>query len=94
MHINTVNVNGIYVSYNIENVKSKTQNGKIEEQVQATATFQKNGNIIKKIYNLNNLYFSKFEYCTKLLNDDFAKKEAIQMIETENKSKHSPFLES
>lgn len=80
MHINTVKVNEIYVSYDIENVKSKTQNGKIKEEIQIVATLTENGKIIKKIYNLNNIYYNKFDYCKKLSEYEYAIEEAKNII--------------
>lgn len=85
MHINKININGIWVSYDIENVKS-IQNGIKKEDVQAVASFIKDGEVIHKIYKIGN-----FDYCAKLLDMEFGKSEAIRMIESANKSKHSPF---
>lgn len=87
MHITTVNIDGIWVSFDIENVKSTSKNCIKSENIQAVATFTKEGEKIHKIYNIGN-----FEFCTKLLDVDFAKKKAIEMIETSKKSKHNPFI--
>lgn len=84
MHISKINVDGIWVSYDIENVKS-IQNGIKKEDVQAVASFIKDGEVIHKIYKIGN-----FDYCAKLLDREFGKSEAIRMIENANKSKHSP----
>lgn len=81
MHINTVKVNEIYVSYDIENVKSKTQNGRIKEEIQIVATLTKNGKIIKKIYNLNSIYYNKFDYCKKLSEYEYAIEETKNIID-------------
>ena len=82
MHINAVKINDIWVSYDIVNVKAKTQKGQKIENIQSVATFTKEGEQITKIYNIGN-----FDYCAKLLNDDFAKSEARRMIENNNVSK-------
>lgn len=82
MHINTVKVNGIYVSYDIENVRTKTQNGKIKkEEIQIVATLTENGKIIKKIYNLNSIYYNKFDYCKKLSEYEYAIEESKNIID-------------
>ena len=77
MHINRVKVNDFYVSYDLKNV---------DKRIEAVATFTKAGEIIHKIYNIGN-----FDYCAKLLDNDFAKNEAEKTIETANRSVHSPF---
>lgn len=81
MHINTVKVNGIYVSYDIENIRTKTQNGRIKEEIQIVATLTKNGKIIKKIYNLNSIYYNKFDYCKKLSEYEYAIEETKNIID-------------
>lgn len=43
MHINAVKINDIWVSYDIVNVKAKTQKGQKIENVQSVATFTKEG---------------------------------------------------
>lgn len=86
MHINGVTVNGIWVSFDIENVKSISEKGVKSEEVQAVATFVKAGEQIHKIYNVGS-----FDFCAKLLDDEFAKMDAKRMIESANRSAHSPF---
>lgn len=86
MHIMRVRVNEFDVSFDIENVVSTSNRGVKEERVQSVATFFKKGDKIHKIYNLGN-----FDYCTKLLDVTFAAREAERMIESANRSAHSPF---
>ena len=86
MHINGVTVNGIWVSFDIENVVSISEKGVKSEAVQGVATFVKAGEQIHKIYNIGN-----FDFCAKLLDNEFAKSKAIRMIEDTNRSAHSPF---
>lgn len=86
MHINGVTVNGIWVSFDIENVVSISEKGVKSEAVQGVATFVKAGEQIHKIYNIGN-----FDFCAKLLDNEFAKAKAIRMIEDANRSAHSPF---
>lgn len=86
MHINGVTVNGIWVSFDIENVVSISEKGVKSEAVQGVATFVKAGEQIHKIYNIGN-----FDFCAKLLDNEFAKSKAIRMIEDANRSAHSPF---
>ena len=86
MHINRVKIEEIWVSFDIKNVVSTNKNGNKENEVQAVATFTKNGDEIHKIYNLGN-----FDYCAKLLDNEFAKAEAKAMIDSANRSAHSPF---
>lgn len=86
MHINGVTVNGIWVSFDIENVVSISEKGVKSEEVQAVATFVRAGEQIHKIYNVGS-----FDFCAKLLDDEFAKTEANRMIESANRSAHSPF---
>lgn len=85
MHINLVKVDDFLVSFDIENVET-TKNGKREERILAVAKFTKDGAEIHKIYNLGN-----FDYCAKLLDNNFAISEAKRLIERANVSKHSPF---
>nr|DAR80180.1 MAG TPA: hypothetical protein [Caudoviricetes sp.] len=87
MHINGVTVNGIWVSFDIENVESISEKGVKSEEVQAVATFVRAGEQIHKIYNVGS-----FDFCAKLLDDEFAKSVANRMIESANRSAHSPFL--
>ena len=86
MHINGVTVNGLWVSFDIENVVSISEKGVKSEAVQGVATFVKAGEQIHKIYNIGN-----FDFCAKLLDNEFAKSKAIRMIEDTNRSAHSPF---
>ena len=85
MNINKIKVDNFWISFDIENVKAK-RNGKTFEEVQAVATYTKDGEEIAKIYKLGN-----FEYCAKLLNNDFARSEAIRIIKSHDTSKFSPF---
>lgn len=64
MNINRIKVDNFWISFDIENVKAK-RNGKTFEEVQAVATYTKDGEEIAKIYKLGN-----FDYCAKLLNND------------------------
>ena len=91
MHINRIKVNDFWVSFDIESVKANN-NGQAAESVQAVATFTRDGKQIAKIYNLRSDFCSAFAFCAKLLDDDFAKREAERIIESTNKSAHSPFL--
>lgn len=86
MHINRVSVNDVWVSFDIENVKSTSQNGQKEESIQIVAHFLKGGEEIHKIYNLGNA-----DKIAKLLNREYAKSEAVRMIEEAKKSAHNPF---
>ncbi len=85
MHINSIKINDLWVSFDIENVKAK-KGDKTSESVQAVATFTKAGQQVTKIYKLGN-----FDYCAKLLNRDFAQQEAQRIIESHNVSELSPF---
>lgn len=91
MHINRIKVMNYWVSFDIESVKANN-NGQVTESVQAVATFTRDGEQVAKIYNLRGDFCSSFAFCTKLLDDDFAKQEAEHIIESANKSAHSPFL--
>lgn len=82
MHINTVEVNGIWVSYDLEGV---------DEEIQIVANFTKNGERIYKIYNISELSAHGPKMVVELLNSEFAKRKAQRMIDDLNKSKHSPF---
>ena len=86
MHINCVRVDDIWCSFEILNVTSKAENGNAEDSVMAVAIFTRGGEELHRIYNLGN-----FDYCAKLLDSDFARSEAEQMINRANVSKHSPF---
>lgn len=85
MNINKIKVGNFWISFDIENVKAK-RNGKNFEEVQAIATYTKDGEEIAKIYKLGN-----FEYCAKLLDNDFAISEARRIINSHDTSKFSPF---
>ena len=87
MHINSIRVkNDIWCHFEILNVKSKDKKLEVEESVMAVAIFVRGGEELHRIYNLGN-----FDYCVKLLDSDFARSEAEQMINRANVSKHSPF---
>lgn len=86
MNINRVRTNDVWVSFDIENVKSTSQNGQKNESIQIVAHFIKGGEEIHKIYNLGNA-----EKIAKLLDREYAKSEAVRMIEDAKKSKHNPF---
>lgn len=86
MHINCVRVDDIWCSFEILNVTSKAKNGNAEDSVMAVAIFTRGGEELHRIYNLGN-----FDDCAKLLDSDFARSEAEQMINRANVSKHSPF---
>lgn len=90
MHINRIKVMDYWVSFDIESVKANN-NGQVTESIQAVATFTRDGEQAAKIYNLRGDFCSSFAFCTKLLDDDFAKQEAERIIESANKSAHSPF---
>lgn len=77
LHINSVKVHNIWVSYDIQNVN---------DELQIVATFTKEGNRIHSIYNIS------FSECRDLFDRDYAIKHAETMINDSNKSKHSPFL--
>lgn len=91
MHINRIKVNNFWVSFDIESVKA-SNNGQVTESVQAVATFTRDGEQVAKVYNLRGDFCSAFAFGAKLLDDDFAKQEAERIIESMNKSAHSPFL--
>ena len=91
MHINRIKAGNYWVSFDIESVKA-SNNGQVTESVQAVATFTRDGQQVAKIYNLRGDFCSAFAFCAKLLDDDFAKQEAERIIESMNKSAHSPFL--
>lgn len=84
MHIKTVFLdNEIVCNYDLEVVIDK---------IQIVANFLKTGELIHKIYNVNQLSCYGAEMISKLLDDGFAENQAQQMINESNKSKHSPFL--
>ena len=85
MHINRVRVEDIWCSFDILNVTSKNKNSSTDE-VMAVAIFTREGKELHRIYNLGN-----FNYCAKLLDNDFAKEEAERMINRANVSSSSPF---
>lgn len=85
MHINTVKVGNYWVRFDLEYSENKNS-------IQPVAIFIKDGNEIHKIYNIGTSYsFPRFDYCAKLLDSDFAKKEAERMIGEANRSAHIPF---
>lgn len=85
MHINRVRIEDIWCSFEILNVTSKNRNSSTDE-VMAVAIFTREGKELHRIYNLGN-----FNYCAKLLDNDFAKEEAERMINRANVSSSSPF---
>lgn len=82
LHINSVNIDGIWVHYNIEAV-----NGRME----IVARFVKDGEEIYKIHNICTPELQGVDMAAKLLDRDYAKKEGVKMIEESKVSKHSPF---
>ena len=76
------------MKYRIVDADNRTKYSKPKtfEEVQAVATYTKDGEEIAKIYKLGN-----FDYCAKLLNNDFARSEAIRIIKSHDTSKFSPF---
>lgn len=87
IHVNTVNVDELWVSYDIENAKTVDKKGQKEERVYLVANFTKAG---ERIYTISNL--GGADEIAKLLDREYAKKKALEMIEQTNKSAHSPFL--
>ena len=85
MHINCVRVEDIWCSFEVLNVTSKNKTESTDE-VMAVAIFTREGKELHRIYNLGN-----FAYCAKLLDNDFARKEAERMINRANVSNCSPF---
>lgn len=84
MHINTIKLNETYVSYDLETISG---------EIQIAATFVKNGEKIGKIYKISTLQYQGVEMVVQLLNNDFAIKQAKEIVEEMNKSKHSKFKE-
>lgn len=84
MHINTVNVKGMFVIFDLEDV-----NG----EIQIVAKFVKNGEEIQKIHKVSSIDYSGAEMVAALLDNKFAIKQADEMIETMNKSMHSRLKE-
>lgn len=82
MHITLVKVKDIYVSFNIESV---------QEKIQITATFTKDGEVVHKIYNVSTMLCTGTALVAKLLDKEFACFVAKDMIERANASVHSPF---
>lgn len=82
LHINSVSVNGIWVHYNIEAVN---------DRMEIVARFVKDGAEIYKIHNICTPEFQNSALVAKLLDCEYAKKEAAKMIEDSKVSKHSPF---
>lgn len=84
MHINTVNVKGMFVIFDLEDV-----NG----EIQIVAKFVKDGEEIQKIHKVSSIGCSGAEMVAALLDNKFAIKQADEMIETMNKSMHSRLKE-
>lgn len=82
LHINSVSVNEIWVHYNIEVVN---------DRMEIVARFVKNGEEIYKIHNICTPELQGVDMAAKLLDREYAKKEAAKMIEDSKVSKHSPF---
>lgn len=57
----------------------------ITDEVMTVAIFTRAGEELYRIYNLGN-----FNYCAKLLDNDFAREEAERMINRTNVSSSSP----
>ena len=85
MHINTVNVKGMFVIFDLEDV-----NG----EIQIVAKFVKNGEELQKIHKVSSRGYSAAEMVAALLDNDFAIKQADEMTKTMNKSTHSKLKES
>lgn len=84
MHINMIRLNETYVFYDLETV---------DGEIQIVARFVKNGEEIGKIYKISTFQYQGAEMVAKLLDDDFAIKQAKEIVEEMNKSKHSAFKE-
>lgn len=84
MHINTVNVKGMFVIFDLEDV-----NG----EIQIVAKFVKDGEEIQKIHKVSSISCSGAEMVAALLDNNFAIKQADEMIEAMNKSMHSRLKE-
>ena len=91
MHINTVKVGDIWVSYDIENVKTTDSKGKKEESVQIVAKFTQNGEQFFKLYNVSDRTITGAEMVSKLLDKDYAMNFTLSTIERFKISKCSPF---
>ena len=80
MHINNVYLKeeNLWVSYDLETVN---------EKIRLNATFIKDGIQIHKVRNLGS-----FKMLCKLKDRESAIAEAKKIIESANRSKHSPFL--
>lgn len=80
MHINKIYLseNNLWVSYDLETV---------DYRIYLVAIFTQDGKRIHKIYNLGNS-----DMIAKLLDNNFATLTAKELIESANRSKHSPFL--
>ena len=91
MHINTVKIGEVWVSYDLENVKATDRSGRKEEKIQVVATFKQNGKCFHKVYNLRSPYFDRATVVSKLFDNDYAKEYAVTLVEISKKSKHSPF---
>lgn len=62
MHINTVMVDGFWVSFDLENVK---------DEIMITATFIRNSEKVEKIYNINTLSKQGAHMVAALLDSEF-----------------------
>lgn len=82
MHIITVKIKDIWVSFDIENMQGK---------IQITATFTQGGKRIYKVCNVSTMLRQGAELVARLLDREFACFVANDMIERANKSEHSPF---
>lgn len=87
IHVNAVHVDDFWVSFDIKNTKTVDKKGKKEERVELVAHFTKAGERIHTIHNLGGA-----SEIAKLLDREYAKNQALEMIRLANKSKHSPFL--
>lgn len=84
MNINMIKLNETYVFYDLETVYG---------EIQIVARFVKNGEEIGKIYKISTLQYQGAEMVAKLLDDDFAIKQAEEIVEEMSKSKHSRLKE-
>lgn len=80
MHVNTIYLkdNNLWVSYDLEIVN---------ENICLNATFVRDGEQIHKIHKLGT-----FDMLCELKDKDFAIAKAKELIESANRSAHSPFL--
>lgn len=85
MHINKIYLSehNLWVSYDLEIVN---------KEIMLNATFTRNGEKVHKIHKLRDLMNSQVDMIVKLRNYNFAIFKAKELIESANRSKHSPFL--